>query len=132
MPFDNTTLRQPRVTVLPPTRADNFIGTLPPPTPRERGGGPQRIVINIEIVQRHPPQRATGGYRFGTLTMTLLIIGLLVALLGGCTPAMAQPSSWQSHQDGFMTRYQGTDRDGGQWTEQRRPLRWPVTTTSFS
>jgi hypothetical protein len=59
MPFDSTTFRQPHVTVLPPQ----------PHEPLERGGRPQRIVINIEIVQRQAPQPATRrGYRFGTLT----------------------------------------------------------------
>jgi hypothetical protein len=105
MPFDNTTFK-PRVTVLPPT----------PPQPPERGGRPQRIRIEIEIVQRQAPQRATGGYRFSTLALWLIAIGVLVALLGGCTAAHAQPTSRQSYRDGFMTRYQGNDRDGGQWT----------------
>ena len=73
----------------------------------------QRIHVQIEIVQRQPPQRR--GYRFGTVTLMLLILAMLGAL-AGCTQAMAQPSSWQSHREGFMTRYQGNDRDGGQWT----------------
>jgi hypothetical protein len=29
-----------------------------------------------------------------------------------------QPSSWQSYREGFMTRYQGNDANGGQWTGQ--------------
>jgi hypothetical protein len=74
------------------------------------------VRIDIELVQRRPPQRATGGgYRFGTLTLALLIIGLLVAL-AGCAAAHAQPSSWTSHRDGYLTRYQGTDRNGEPWT----------------
>jgi hypothetical protein len=103
MPFDTTKLRQPTVTLLPPT-------------PPERGGGPQRIHIEIEIVDfqaQHQPRR----YRFGTVTLTLLIIVLLATLLG-CTAVHAQPSNWRSYREGFMTRYQGTDRDGGQWTGQ--------------
>ena len=68
----------------------------------------------IEIVDRRAQQRPR-GYRFGTLTLALLILALLAAL-AGCTAAHAQPSSWQSHREGFMTRYQGTDGQGGQWT----------------
>jgi hypothetical protein len=39
MPFDATKLREQRTVILPPS-------------PPERGGGPRRIVINIEIVDR--------------------------------------------------------------------------------
>ena len=39
MPFDTTKLRQPTVTVLPPT-------------PPDRGDGPRRIHVQIEIVDR--------------------------------------------------------------------------------
>ena len=49
-------------------------------------------------------------YRFGPLTVWLLALLLLAAL------AHAQPTSWQSHQEGSITRYQGTDANGGQWT----------------
>jgi hypothetical protein len=103
MPFDSTTFRDRVHTV--------------PPTPPERDGRPLRIVVNIEIIERRrqPPQRATGGYRFGTVTLTLLIVALLLAL-AGCMPAHAQPSSWQSYREGFMTRYQGSDSNGEPWT----------------
>jgi hypothetical protein len=37
------------------------------------------------------------------------------AAFTGCT-AQAAFSSWRSHREGFMTRYRGNDRDGGQWT----------------
>ena len=50
------------------------------------------------------------GYRFGTFTLWLLSQLLLAAL------AHAQPTSWQSRQEGSITRYQGTDANGGQWT----------------
>ena len=60
MPFDSTTFRQPTVTVLPPQ-------------PPERGGGPRRIHVRSRSSNGGPtPQRR--GYRFGTVTMTLLII----------------------------------------------------------
>jgi hypothetical protein len=54
-------------------------------------------------------------YRFGTLTLALLII-VMLARSPAARPPMRRPLYGQSHQDGFMTRYQGTDRDGGQWT----------------
>ena len=38
--FDTTKLEQPMITVLPPV-------------PPERGEDPRRIVINVEIVERH-------------------------------------------------------------------------------
>jgi hypothetical protein len=55
--------------------------------------------------------------RCGGPVLTLLIIALLSAL-AGCTAAHAQPSSGQSYRDGFMTRYQGNDANGRQWTGQ--------------
>jgi hypothetical protein len=99
MPFDSTTFRQPKVTVLPPQ------GPLEPP---ERGGGPRRIRIEIEIIDRRalkPPPN-----NFWAAPLWLLLFLLLAAL------AHAQPTSWESHRDGFMTRYQGTDRDGRSWS----------------
>ena len=50
------------------------------------------------------------GYRFGTLTLWLILLLLLAAL------AHAQPTQWQSYREGFVTRYQGTDHRGGTWT----------------
>ncbi len=102
MPFDNTTLRQPKVTILPPQ-------------PPERGGGPRRIHVQIEFVNRCSQTPHRRGYRFGTFTLALLIIALLAGL-AGCTAAHAQPTSWQSYREGFITRYQGNDRDGRSWT----------------
>ena len=101
MPFDRTTCHQPAPQ---------------PPQPPERSGGPRRIRIEIETVQR--PQLAQRHFCwFGTLTLTLLAIALLAAL-AGCAAAPAQPSSWQSYREGFMTMHQGTDADGGQRTGQ--------------
>jgi hypothetical protein len=68
MPFDNTTLRQPNITVLPPT-------------PPDRDGGPRRIHIEIEIIDRRAQPRPR-GYRFGTLTLWLLLVGLALAMFG--------------------------------------------------
>jgi hypothetical protein len=64
MPFDNTTLRQPTVTVLPPT-------------PPVRGGGPICIHVQIEIVDRRQAQ--SRRFRFGMLTVWLLVLGLALA-----------------------------------------------------
>ena len=44
-----------------------------------------------------------------------LVVFGIGALLAG-TAAQAQPSSWQSHRDGYLTRYQGTDSNGEPWT----------------
>jgi hypothetical protein len=49
------------------------------------------------------------------LTLTLWLI-VLLATLAGCTAAHAQPTSWQSHSDGYLTRYQGIDGNGEPWT----------------
>jgi hypothetical protein len=67
--------------------------------------------------ERAQPPRDVFDYliRFATLTLILVLIALLVAL-AGCTGAHAQPSSWQSHRDGYLTRYQGTDGNGEPWT----------------
>ena len=49
------------------------------------------------------------GYRFGTLTLWLILLLLLAAL------AHAQPTQWQSYESGGTRYYQGTDRYGGSW-----------------
>jgi hypothetical protein len=103
MPFDPTGLRRSTVTVLPPT-----------PPERSDRGGPHRVHVVIEIIDQRPRQQPR-GYRFGTLTLWVLVIALLAAL-AGCTAAQAQPTSWQSYQQGFTRQYQGTDAAGGQWT----------------
>jgi hypothetical protein len=43
------------------------------------------------------------------------LISLLLFLLP-IFAAHAQPTSWQSYQEGFITYYQGTDANGGRWT----------------
>jgi len=95
MPFDSLRVKQP----------DNVVH-LPPIVREGGGGGPQRIHIEIEIVDRRaaPPKR---GQRF---------IGWLLLLMLITMAAHAQPSSWSSHREGFMTRYSGTDAQGGMWT----------------
>src|SRR6516164_644102 len=50
----------------------------------------------------------TPPYRTLTWWLTVLLLRALAA--------RAQPTEWQSHQEGFVTRYQGTDANGGQWT----------------
>jgi hypothetical protein len=108
MPFDATTFRQPTVRILPPQ-------------PPERGRGPQRIHIEIEIIDRRaqPVQRP----RIGGLQLVLLLI--LLAMLFG--RGHAQPTNWQSHQLGSTHYYEGSDQNGGQWNgsigSASRPLR---------
>lgn len=58
---------------------DSRITTILPPT--EHGGGPQRIRIEIEIVDRRAITQAR-GYRFGTLTLWLLVALLALGLFG--------------------------------------------------
>jgi len=70
MPFDDT-LRGSRVTIAPPT-------------PPERGG-PQRIHVMIEIVDRRQAPQRRRDYALGMVILTLAIIGLL-GLLGGFSP----------------------------------------------
>jgi hypothetical protein len=95
MPFDTTKLRQPTVTVLPPT-------------PPERGDGPRRIRIEIEIVDRRQqsPQR---GYRFGTFTLWLIVLLLLAALAHG----QQRYEHWQDITSGWhgQTRTEGSTTD---------------------
>jgi hypothetical protein len=103
MPFDTTKLRQPTVTV--PGRV-----TVLPPTPPERSDGPRRVHIQIEIVDRRTPPRRR---RSSIGVWWWLLLFLLLALA-----AHAQPTQWQSYREGFVTRYQGTDAQGGTWTGQ--------------
>jgi hypothetical protein len=70
MPFDTTKVRLP----------DNVVH-LPPVTPERGGGGPQRIHIQIEIVDRRGTPPGTGkGHRFGTVVLVLFWLLLLAAL----------------------------------------------------
>jgi hypothetical protein len=62
MPFDTTKLRHPTVTILPPT-------------PPERGEGPRRVHLVVEIIDRRQ-QSPRRGYRFGTLAFWLLVLAL--------------------------------------------------------
>ena len=102
---------------------------VPPPLPPEHGGRhPQRIRIEIEITDRRLPPRPQG--RFGTITLILLLIAVLMAL-AGCTSTRAQPSSWQSYREGFMTMHQGTDAAGGSWTNSP-PISTPTGRTGSS
>ena len=53
-----------------------------PPVPPERGGGPPRVTVNIEIVQPKAPPR-----RRRYIPFALVFLGLLVLLgLTGCVP----------------------------------------------
>ena len=70
----------------------------------DRGGSVSRL--------RSPRTR----YRFGTFTLRALAPLLLA------TVAHAQPATWQTYRDGSITRYQGTDAKGGQWTSPTAPI----------
>ena len=94
MPFDSTTFRQPAVTILPPQSP-------------ERGGGPRRIHIEIQIIDRRAQTPQRRGYRIGSLTLLALCLALA---LFGSRPRAA--SSWQSYREGFVTRHQGTGMAG--------------------
>ena len=91
----------------------------PPPEPpadqpRRRRRG---VEIEIEIMRRLPPWRATD--RWGLVALVawvtwVLVFAVLLVALAGCTAAHAQ--TWTSYQQGFLTRHEGTDATGGQWT----------------
>jgi hypothetical protein len=81
---------------------------LPPRPPERGGGGPQRIRIEIEIIDRRARPAPRGG---GVLTFLLAL--LLLGLLFG--RGHAQPANWESHQLGSTHYYQGTDAEGGNW-----------------
>jgi hypothetical protein len=93
MPFDTTKLRQPTVTVLPPT-------------PPERGEGPRRIVVNIEIVERRaPPQRRS------SMLWWWLLLFLAIALA-----AHAEGQRYEHWQD-TTTGWHGQTRTEGRTTD---------------
>jgi hypothetical protein len=105
MPFDTAKVRQPEITVLPPTiigRGSN-LGPIPP----ERGGGPQRLHIEIEIIDRR--QQSPGrGYRFGTFTLVLLVL-LLLAVLAHADQGGIHYDHWQDTNGWHgQTRTQGS------------------------
>jgi hypothetical protein len=87
VPFDPTNWRQPKVTVLPPTITGRG-GKITPPSPERGGGGPQRIHVQIEIVDRRGPPA-----RHGFPVIRLLLILFLLAMMFGCE-AKAQPGQW--------------------------------------
>jgi hypothetical protein len=126
MPFDTTTLHRPPVTILPPQ------------PPERGGGGPQRIHIQIDIVDRRsqPGPRP----RFGMLKLLLVLI--LLVMLFGCQ-AHAQPNDGSIHYDHFQdtngwhgqTRTQGntTDWDAyGPHGEQKHCHRYLVGDTAYT
>jgi hypothetical protein len=89
----------------------------PPPTPPADPPRPPRVHIDIEIVHRKPLASPRAGLWGMTILVWLAVIGIVgMLLLSGCTAAHAQPTSWQSHSDGYLTRYQGTDGAGEPWT----------------
>ena len=87
----------------------------PPPVPPADPPRQPRVHVAVEIVHRKPA-RPRSNLRDMAIMLWLLVIAILVVawLTGGI--AHAQPSSWQSYPEGFMTRYQGTDAAGGSWT----------------
>ena len=91
----------------------------PPPTPPQDPPRPpgQRVRVEVEITQRKPPARSRSGL-WGVAILLWLVVAVIVlmALLTGGIAAHAQPSAWQSHRDGYLTRYQGTDSQGEPWT----------------
>jgi hypothetical protein len=100
MPFDATHLRRPAHMV-----------HLPPVMPEGGGGGPRRIHVQIEIIDRRSPPTPLPRVELLKLLVALI---LLVAIFG-CA-AHAQPTSWQSYPFGSGRNYTGTDARGGQWS----------------
>ena len=106
MPFDSTKLRQrqPSVTVLPPT-------TQPP----ERGGGPQRVHVTIEINDKRAIARAQRQRSRWVMAVLIwaIVIGIL-ATLARADNGGPRYDHWQdtngSHGE---VRRQGTTTD---WT----------------
>jgi hypothetical protein len=86
-------LREPRITVLPPI------------PPERSGGGPQRIVVNIEIVERRAAQNILSGHRLGTVAWVVIWLLVLIAL------AHAQPITYE-HQQGPHGWHSETFRQG--------------------
>jgi hypothetical protein len=110
MPFDPSNFKLPANVV-----------HVPPVTLEHGGRGPQRITINIEVVDRRTAENIFSGHRLGRCVLWLLGLLLLAAI------AHAQPITYQ-HQQGphgwrSETFRQGTVED---WTalgphgEQRR------------
>jgi hypothetical protein len=96
VPFDATGLRQPKVTVQPPSLVR---------TERGSGGDPRRVHIEIVVHLPAPPQRRRGGILWWLLAF------LLIALA-----AHAQPHEWRAYPFGSGWNYYGTDAQGHEWT----------------
>jgi hypothetical protein len=110
MPFDPTNWRQPKVTVLPPTIIDTGKGSsIGPIAPERGGGGPQRIRVKIEIVDRRAPapKRRTGSL------LGWLIVLLLVALAAHADNCGFRYEHW-TNTNGWhgQTRQQGSTTTG--------------------
>jgi hypothetical protein len=102
MPFDN-----PKLRVLPPTITGKGCN-LAPLQPERGGGGPQRIHIEIEIIDRRGANLRPTTSRFGTFALVLLVLLLLAALAHG----QQRYEHWQST-DGWhgQTRTEGSTTD---------------------
>jgi hypothetical protein len=80
MPFDPANVR-----ILPPSlrEASHTVHLPPVPPERDGGGGPRRVRIKIEIIDRRaPPQRRSG---IGTLLLWLMLDSLVHALANSTT-----------------------------------------------
>lgn len=80
------------------------------PPPRRDEPEHRRTHITIELVPVVRP-RPTRARRWGHVLAVWLFVLLILATL-----AHGQPVEWRTHQEGFMTRMEGTDAAGRQWT----------------
>lgn len=96
-------------------RLDDIIhdaqGVQPPPNPPPRREPSRPIHITIDL----RPERREKPKTMGFLARLTLVIWAVV-VLGFLTSAHGQPVEWRSQQEGFLTRMQGTDRNGRNWT----------------
>jgi hypothetical protein len=113
MPFDSTRGAQNILLTSDSTKApqnilssfDKPTVTVLPPIPPEGGGGPQRIVVNIEIVDRRAVQDTLRRSRPGTVAWVVFWLLVLIAL------AHAQPITYE-HQQGPHGWHSETFRQG--------------------
>lgn len=90
-------------------RLDDLVHDNQPPPPRREP--PRRVHIMIDLTQvTRKPRRM----RYRAVGVLWTIIGLFLLLCA--MQAHGQPVEWRSYREGFLTRMQGTDSRGGNWT----------------
>jgi hypothetical protein len=88
-------------------RLDDVVRDEQPPPPREPERRRTHITIELVPTYQRPKKRRSW-------TGAVIVWAIVAAIWMGL--AHGQPTEWRSQQEGFLTRMQGIDRQGRNWT----------------